>query len=111
MPCSVRFFLFLGTILLLVALLSGSYPGVLMSRIIPVLALKGKLSHRATKGTVTRKVLVVAQFAISILLISATIIISQQIDYAVNSDIGFDSESIVMTEIPIDIEETSCFMP
>jgi ABC-type antimicrobial peptide transport system permease subunit len=101
----IQFFLFLGIVLLLVAFLSGSYPGILMSRIIPVLALKGKLNHRAAGGTATRKVLVVAQFAISILLISATIIISQQIDYAVNSDIGFDKESIVMTEIPSDIEE------
>ena len=101
----IQFFLFLGVVLLAVAFLSGSYPGILMSRIIPVLALKGKLSHRSTGGTATRKVLVVTQFAISILLISATIIISQQIDYAVNSDIGFDKESIIMTEIPIDIEE------
>ena len=75
-----------------------------MSRIVPVLALKGKLSHNDTGGANTRKVLVVAQFAISITLIAATLIISRQIDYAVYTDLGFDKESIVMVEIPTEVE-------
>nr|WP_299071678.1 ABC transporter permease [uncultured Allomuricauda sp.] len=99
-----RFFGFLFLILALVSLLSGSYPGILMSRIVPVLALKGKLSHNDTGGTTTRKVLVVAQFAISITLIAATFIISRQIDYAVYTDLGFDKESMVMVEVPSDLE-------
>ncbi|WP_396591281.1 ABC transporter permease [Allomuricauda sp. R78024] len=99
-----RFLGFLMFILTLVAFLSGSYPGILMARIVPVLALKGKLSHNDTGGTTTRKVLVVAQFAISITLIAATLIISRQIDYAVNTDLGFDKESIVMVEIPAAID-------
>ena len=102
---NVQFLGFLLLVLLSVAFLSGSYPGILLSRIVPVLALKGKLSHNNTGGTTTRKVLVVAQFAVSILLISATIVISRQIDFAVNSDIGFDTESMVITTIPKDIEE------
>ncbi|MGB6152052.1 MAG: ABC transporter permease [Pricia sp.] len=101
---SVQFFGFLSLLLGLVAFLSGSYPGLLMSRIVPVLALKGKLKHSDTGGTSTRKVLVVAQFAISITLIVATLVISKQIDYAMNTDLGFDKESIVMLEIPADIE-------
>ncbi|MEO9511125.1 MAG: ABC transporter permease [Flavobacteriaceae bacterium] len=99
-----RFFGFLFLILALVSLLSGSYPGILMSRIVPVLALKGKLSHNDTGGTTTRKVLVVAQFVISITLIAATFIISRQIDYAVYTDLGFDKESMVMVEVPSDLE-------
>ncbi|MBO0321074.1 ABC transporter permease [Muricauda sp. CAU 1633] len=102
---NVQFFAFLISVLLLVSFLSGSYPGILMSRIVPVLALKGKLSHNDTGGTTTRKVLVVAQFAISITLIAATLIISRQIDYAVNSDLGFDKESIVMVGIPKELEK------
>ncbi|RYC52288.1 ABC transporter permease [Flagellimonas olearia] len=101
---NVRFFAFLTAVLLFVSFLSGSYPGILMSRIVPVLALKGKLSHNDTGGTTTRKVLVVAQFAISITLIAATLIISRQIDYAVNTDLGFDRESIVMVDIPTEVE-------
>lgn len=99
-----QFFGFLFLLLSVVALLSGSYPGILMSRIVPVLALKGKLSHNAKGGTSTRKVLVIAQFVISIALIVATLVISRQINYAINTDLGFDKESIVMLEIPTDIE-------
>lgn len=95
---------FMLIVLVTVAFLSGSYPGILMSRIVPVLALKGKLSHNDTGGTKTRKILVITQFAISITLIAATLIISRQINYAVNTDLGFDKESIVMVEIPTDIE-------
>ncbi len=101
---NLNFIGFLILVLILVSFLSGSYPGILMSRIVPVLALKGKLNHKNTGGTTTRKVLVVAQFAISIILITATIIISRQINYAVTSDLGFDTESIVMVGIPEEIE-------
>lgn len=102
---SLPFIAFLGGILLLVSFLSGSYPGILMSKVVPVLALKGKLNNNAAGGSNTRKILVVAQFVISIMLLTVTIIIAKQIDYAVSSDLGFDKESIVMLEIPDDIEE------
>ncbi|MEX0315602.1 MAG: ABC transporter permease [Allomuricauda sp.] len=101
---NIRFIVFLILVLATVSLLSGSYPGILMSRIVPVLALKGKLSHNDTGGNTTRKILVVTQFAISITLIAATLIISRQIDYAVNSNLGFDKESIVMVDIPTSLE-------
>ncbi|TMM52131.1 FtsX-like permease family protein [Maribacter algarum] len=106
---SVQFFSYILTILVVVSFLSGSYPGLLMSRIVPVLALKGKLSHNDTGSSSTRKFLVIAQFVISIVLIASTIIISKQIDYAVNSDLGFNKESIVMLPIPSDIEEENLY--
>ncbi len=99
-----QFIAFLALVLVIVSFLSGSYPGILMSRIVPVLALKGKLDHNDTGGATTRKVLVVAQFAISITLIAATLIISRQIDYAVNTDLGFNKEFVVMVDIPSEIE-------
>ncbi|MEO0902282.1 MAG: ABC transporter permease, partial [Bacteroidota bacterium] len=87
---SVQFFGFLLVLLLLVSLLSGAYPGILLSKIVPILALKGKLNHNDTGGATTRKFLVVAQFVISISLIVATLVISRQIKYATQSDLGFD---------------------
>ena len=99
-----RFVAFIGILLLVVSFLSGSYPGILLSRIVPILALKGKLSHNDTGGSTTRKVLVVTQFVISISLIVATLVISTQIKYATQSDLGFDKESIVMLEIPEDLD-------
>ena len=102
---TIEFFVFVTLLLMLISFLSGSYPGILMSRIVPVLALKGKLNHNDTGGSSTRKVLVVAQFAISIILIAATLIISRQIDYAINTDLGFDKESIVMVNIPKELDK------
>ncbi len=97
---SFPFFGFLFVLLIVVSLLSGSYPGVLLSRIVPILALKGKLNHNDTGGAGTRKVLVITQFVISISLIVATLVISRQIEYATKTDLGFDKESIVMLEVP-----------
>ncbi len=95
---------FILLLLGLVALFAGSYPGILLSRIMPTLALKGKLTQRDTGGRLTRKILVTTQFVISIALIVATIVIAKQINYAVNADLGFKKDAIVMVEIPDDLE-------
>lgn len=97
----------LGFVLLLlvtVSFFAGSYPGLILSRILPTLALKGQISQKDTGGKITRKILVTAQFVLSIFLIVATIVIARQISYAVNADLGFDKDAIVMLEIPEDVE-------
>nr|WP_299338535.1 ABC transporter permease [Allomuricauda sp.] len=106
---SFRFFGFLLVLLLFVSFLSGAYPGLLLSRIVPILALKGKLNHNDTGGSKTRKVLVVTQFVISISLIVATLVISRQIEYATQTDLGFDKESIVMLEVPETIDSDTFY--
>ncbi len=97
---NARFFVFSALLLILVSLLSGSYPGVLLARILPILALKQKLSTTNTGSLNIRKTLMVVQFSISIILIIATLVIGKQIKYAVNSDLGFDKEAMVMVNLP-----------
>ncbi|MAZ27619.1 MAG: hypothetical protein CL868_11155 [Cytophagaceae bacterium] len=89
--------------LLLVSLLAGLYPGIVLGRVKPIMALKNRLSPKDTGGVLTRKILVTTQFAISIGLIVATLVISKQLNYSINSDLGFDT-SVVMVDIPEDIE-------
>jgi len=101
---NVRFIAFSVLLLITVSLLSGSYPGILIARILPVLALKQKLSQRNTGGINIRKVLVVVQFGISIILIVGTLVIGRQIEYAVNSDLGFDKDALVMVNLPKQLE-------
>ncbi len=101
---TLKFAAFVLILLIGVSFFAGSYPGILLARILPTLALKGKLTPSDTGGKLTRKVLVTAQFVISILLIVATIIVSKQIDYAVSADLGFNKDAIVMLDIPGDIE-------
>ncbi|AUP78483.1 ABC transporter permease [Flavivirga eckloniae] len=103
----IKFFTFFTVLLSVVSFLAGSYPGLLIARITPVLALKGKLNHNDAGGTSTRKILVVTQFSISIILIVATLVISKQITYAINGELGFEKESIVMMDIPPHTKHTT----
>ncbi|HEY0652217.1 MAG TPA: FtsX-like permease family protein [Chryseosolibacter sp.] len=78
-------------------LLAGSYPALYLSSFKPVLALKGKL--RTGKFTATpRKVLVVFQFSISVVLIICTAIVYQQIQFAKNRPVGYDREGLIMVQ-------------
>ncbi len=85
---------------LVLGMISGLYPAISLSSPRPasILKLAGG-SGGGRGGSLFRKVLVVFQFAISIvLLISATVVI-QQHQYLVNKELGFDKEEIVM--IPV----------
>ncbi|WP_282160286.1 ABC transporter permease [Ulvibacterium marinum] len=97
---SSSFLIFSLALLIAVSILSGSYPGILLARILPILALKQKLSHAKTRGINIRKALVVFQFGISIVLIIGTIVIGKQIQYAVNSDLGYDKDALVTVGLP-----------
>ncbi len=86
---------------LLVTFLSGSYPGLVLARFQPVLALKSKLSQKHIGGFSLRRVLVVIQFAISQMLIIGTIVIASQMHYTKNSDLGFNKNAVVVLPIPV----------
>ncbi len=85
----------------IVTFLSGSYPGLILARFQPVLALKSKLSQKHIGGFSLRRVLVVTQFAISQVLIIGTIVIASQMHYSKTTDLGFNKESIVLLPLPI----------
>ena len=87
-------------VLLLVVFAAGSYPGLVLARFQPVLALKSKLSQAHIGGFSLRRILVTSQFAISQLLIIGMIIIAWQMHYSNNLDMGFDKDAIVTVPIP-----------
>ncbi len=81
-----------------VSIVSGSYPAIYISRFLPVDVLRK--SRNATTGrSHLRKILVVVQFSISILLIISTALIIDQLDFLRNRKLGFDKEHVV--QIPI----------
>jgi len=92
---------FLLLISAIVTFLSGSYPGLILARFQPVLALKSKLSQKHIGGFSLRRILVVTQFAISQVLIIGTIVIAGQMHYSKNADLGFNKESIVLLPLPV----------
>jgi ABC-type antimicrobial peptide transport system permease subunit len=75
-------------------LLAGSYPAFYLSGFRPVKVLKG--AFRTGKGAGTaRKVLVVAQFSISLALIISTIVIFRQIQFAKDQPVGYDQAGLI----------------
>ena len=79
-------------------LLSGSYPALILSRFRPVLLLKGlKLQ---SKGDLSlRKMLVVFQFTISIVMIIGTIVLFLQVQYLNNTNLGFNKDLLVVVDV------------
>jgi putative ABC transport system permease protein len=81
-------------LLLITTLLAGSYPSFYLSRFKPIAILKGKFQKNNFNFSL-RKTLVVFQFTISIVLIVAVLIVSRQLNYMQNANLGFNKNWVM----------------
>jgi len=87
---------------ILVGLVSGAYPALFLSSYNPTEVLKGTIRvGRVHAATTFRKVLVVSQFAISIMLIAGTFAAFHQLNYLKNARLGFDDEQVVLVNMQL----------
>ncbi|MBD0259013.1 MAG: FtsX-like permease family protein, partial [Cytophagales bacterium] len=91
----LRFVLAGVLLVLVVGVVSGSYPAFYLSAVDPMRALKGAAAQTSRGALVLRKSLVVFQFAISVLLICSSLIIYNQWTYLKGKNLGLQTEQVV----------------
>jgi len=80
--------------LVLLGLLSGSYPAFVLSSFSPVVVLKGKFAN-SSQGLWLRRVLVVMQFTLSIGIIIGVLVVYRQLAFMKSLDPGFEHQGII----------------
>ena len=83
---------------LLTGFIAGIYPSLFLSKVKTIPALKGQMG--SLSGSILfRKSLVVFQFVITIIMIAGSVIIYQQLHYALHTDLGFDKNQVLTFHI------------
>ncbi|QPH39504.1 ABC transporter permease [Pedobacter endophyticus] len=94
-------FVFMILLVIVVSFLAGFYPAMVMSGFSPALAIKNKITAN-TGGLSLRKILVVVQFAITVVLIIGTLVVLRQMNYMREKPLGFNPLAVAMVSVPAD---------
>lgn len=93
--------LILGVFIILgfTGLLSGSYPALFLSSFKPITVLRGTLTRSGKSSNLLRRLLVVFQFAIAIVLLISTFIVNDQLKFLKEKDLGFTHENKLVLQL------------
>ena len=100
------FWLILLGVTLLGGLLSGFYPAIVLSAFRPVQVLKGYL-HKSKQTVSLRKALVSFQFILSIVLIAGTLLITNQLSFMANKELGYEKDQVLVIKSPLITDSTT----
>ena len=101
--------IFFVLVALVVGIISGVYPAFYLTRYSPVEVMKGKI--KAGTGNIRlRNILVVIQFAISIVLIISSLMMYKQIRYFKTKKLGFDKENVVVLPLHNKLTKEKAFL-
>lgn len=92
---SVGTLLFLAGITVVTSLLAGWYPAKVISALLPVLGLKGQATRHIGANRPLQRALIIFQFSIALVFIIGAIIVTRQLRYILNKDLGFDKDAII----------------
>jgi putative ABC transport system permease protein len=91
---SFTFWLAMMAFIIVTAVLAGLYPAFYLSSFQPVKVLKGTM-RTGRFSSLPRKVLVVVQFTVSVVLVVGTIVVYQQIQHARNRPVGYNRNGLL----------------
>jgi putative ABC transport system permease protein len=95
-------FVFLAVLVVVVSFLAGFYPAMVMSGFSPALAIKNKVTTNNTGGLGLRRILIIFQFSITIILIIATLVVLKQMNYLRQKPLGYNPEAVSFVSMPSD---------
>ncbi|MEL6772605.1 MAG: ABC transporter permease, partial [Bacteroidota bacterium] len=89
----------LALLVLTVGVVAGSYPALFMARLEPMQVLKGTVRGSRSRPMLQR-VLIVGQYAASIVLVVGSLVVFQQLQFVSQSDPGYERENVVTMQLP-----------
>lgn len=86
------------SVILIAGIFGGSYPAFFLSKFSPVTVLKGEITQ-GSSGSLFRKILVVIQFTVSVVMIICTLVVFRQLNHLKTMDQGFNQENVLTLEL------------
>ena len=86
---------------LVIGLLAGSYPAFVLATLPSVDSMKGKLKS-VKENVLFRRLLIASQFSVALFVFGGAAVISQQVSYFFNKDLGYNKASVFSVKVPRD---------